>query len=80
LFDGTDPEQIKWEEGQGNHTKWVLTSGRPIDLMKKHDRDVYFDQGGAICKHFKIASVPALVRQNGLVLEIEEGLGDEHAH
>lgn len=80
IFDGTDPGQIKWAEGQGDHTKWILTSGRPMDLMKQHDREVYFDQGGAICRQFKIVAVPAIVRQNGHKLEIEEGLGGENAY
>ncbi|MDP3334464.1 MAG: type-F conjugative transfer system protein TraW [Alphaproteobacteria bacterium] len=80
IFDGTDLEQIKWAVGQGVHTKWILTSGRPMDLIKQHDRDVYFDQGGAICKYFKISVVPSVVRQNGAVLEIEEGLGGYNAH
>lgn len=80
IFDGRDPEQIKWAVGQGDHTKWILTSGRPFDLMKQHDRDVYFDQGGSICRQFKIIAVPAVVRQNGAVLEIEEGLGGGDAH
>jgi conjugal transfer pilus assembly protein TraW len=80
IFDGTDPEQITWAETQGDHTKWILTKGRPIDVMKYYDRIVYFDQGGAICKHFKITSVPAVVRQNGHLLEIEEGMGARHAY
>jgi conjugal transfer pilus assembly protein TraW len=82
LFDGTDPEQTKWAEGQGDHTKWILIKGRPFDLMKHYDRIVYFDQGGAICRQFKIKEVPAIVRQNGQQLEIEEGFreGDTHAH
>jgi conjugal transfer pilus assembly protein TraW len=80
IFDGRDPEQIKWAVGQGDHTKWILTSGRPMDLMKQHDRDVYFDQGGSICRHFKIIAIPAIVQQNSSMLEIEEGFGGEDAH
>lgn len=80
IFDGADSEQVKWAEGQGDYTKWILIKGRPFDVMKQHDRDVYFDQGGAICRHFKIAAVPAIVRQNGQLLEIEEGFGGEYAH
>jgi conjugal transfer pilus assembly protein TraW len=79
IFDGTDPDQITWAEGQGDHTKWILTKGRPFDLMKQHDRDVYFDQGGSICRQFKILAVPAIVRQKGHLLEIEEGVGGESA-
>lgn len=80
IFDGTDSEQVKWAEGQGDHTKWILIKGRPFDLMKQHDRAVYFDQGGAICKHFKIMAIPAIVRQNSQLLEIKEGFGGGNAH
>lgn len=80
IFDGTDLDQMKWAEAQGAHTKWILISGRPIDLMKQHDRVVYFDQGGAICRQFKIMAVPVVVRQNGHLLEVEEGFGGEDAH
>jgi len=80
IFDGTDPEQITWALAQGDHTKWILIKGCPFDLMKHYDRIVYFDQGGAICQQFKITAVPAVVRQNGHILEIEEGFGDTHAH
>jgi len=80
IFDGTDPEQVKWAKRQGDYTKWILTSGRSMDLMKQHDREVYFDQGGIICRHFKIRAVPAIVRQNGHLLEVEEGFGGGDAH
>lgn len=80
IFDGTDPEQVNWAKGQGDHTKWILIKGRPFDVMKQYDRAVYFDQGGAICQYFKIRAVPAVVRQNGAVLEIKEGFGGEDAH
>ena len=80
IFDGTDPEQVTWAVEHGDHTKWILINGRPIDLMKEHDRAVHFDQGGAICRHFKIMAVPAIVCQKGRLLEIEEGLGGGDAH
>jgi conjugal transfer pilus assembly protein TraW len=80
IFDGTDSEQVNWAKKHGDHTKWILIKGRPFDVMKQHDRAVYFDQGGAICKHFKIMAVPAMVRQNGAVLEIDEGFGGGDAH
>ncbi len=80
IFDGTDPEQVKWAKGQGDHTKWILTKGRPFDLMKQHHRAVFFDQGGTICRQFKIMAVPAIVRQKGHLLEIEEGVGGGDAH
>ena len=79
IFDGTDPEQVNWAKGQGDHTKWILTKGRPFDLMKQHHRAVFFDQGGSICRQFKILAVPAIVRQKGHLLEIEEGVGGESA-
>lgn len=80
IFDGTDPEQVTWAETQGDRTKWIIIKGRTFDLMKQHERAVYFDQGGAICRQFKIVAVPAVIRQNGHLLEIEEGFGGEDAH
>lgn len=80
IFDGTDLEQVNWAKGQGDQTKWILTKGRPFDLMKQHHRAVFFDQDGTICRQFKIMAVPAIVRQKGYLLEIEEGLGGEDAH
>lgn len=80
IFDGTDPEQVTWAVKHGDHTKWILINGRPIALMKQHDRAVYFDQGGTICRQFKIMAVPAIVRQKGRLLEIKEGLGGGDAH
>lgn len=80
IFDGTDLDQMKWAEAQGDHTKWILIKGLPFDLMKQHDRVVYLDQGGAICRQFKIMAVPVVVRQNGHLLEVEEGFGGGDAH
>jgi conjugal transfer pilus assembly protein TraW len=80
IFDGTDPEQVTWAETQGDRTKWIIIKGRPFDLMKQHELAVYFDQGGAICRQFKIVAVPAIVRQNGQLLEVEEGFGGDDAH
>jgi conjugal transfer pilus assembly protein TraW len=83
VFDGNDPEQVAWAVKHKDPTKWILTAGRPFDLMKQYDCPVYFDQGGAMCRHFRITAVPAVVRQNGHVLEIEEGFkqsGEPHAH
>jgi conjugal transfer pilus assembly protein TraW len=80
LFDETDPEQVKWAIKHGDHTKWILTQGRPFELMKQYDRAVYFDQGGAMCKHFNITAIPVLIRQKGHLLQIEEGIGDDHAN
>lgn len=79
IFDGTDPDQVTWAEAQGAHTKWILIKGRPFDVMKQHHRAVFFDQGGTICRQFKIRVVPAIVRQKGHLLEIEEGVRGENA-
>lgn len=82
IFDGSDPEQIAWAIAQGASTKWILTKGRPFELMNRYQRPVYFDQGGAITQTFKVTSVPARIQQAGAVIQIKEGFKreEEHAH
>jgi len=46
--------------------------GAPLALMKARQRRFYFDQGGALVKHFGIRAVPAVVEQQGRVLRITE--------
>ena len=40
--------------------------------MRKWKSSVYFDQGGKLIKRFSIAQVPAIVRQEGKRLRIDE--------
>jgi conjugal transfer pilus assembly protein TraW len=53
--------------------KIILTSGSPVELQKKHqDVLIYFDQFGALTKKLGIKAVPAIVKQEGLKLKINE--------
>lgn len=76
IFDGTNPDQVAWAKKQGSDTKWILIKGHPFELMQREDRIVYFDQGGAICRQLKIRAVPAKVRQEGMILRIDEGFSN----
>jgi conjugal transfer pilus assembly protein TraW len=48
--------------------------------MNRHQRPVYFDQGGAITQKFKVTSVPARLQQEGSVIRVKEGFNREEAH
>ena len=72
LFDGTNPEHIKWAKAQAGEFKWVLVNGSPLELENQENRPIFFDQGGVICHQFDIANVPCRVLQEGKRLLIEE--------
>jgi len=72
LFDGTNPEHIKWAKAQVGEFKWVLINGSPLELETQENRPIFFDQGGVICHQFDIANVPCRVLQEGKRLLIEE--------
>ena len=70
FINGDDPHQVVWSLAHPG--KIILINGSPIQLMKIHKRQFYFDQGGSIIRKFKIKQVPARVSQKGRVLLIEE--------
>ena len=72
FFDGDDPAQIAWALRQEANAKLILVKGAPLELMKARQRRFYSDQGGKLSEKFGIRAVPALVRQNGRMLEISE--------
>ena len=78
FIDGKDPLQIEWFKEQerslnvGKQDKLILIAGRPLDLQKELDREIYFDQAGVITTKFNIEQVPAIVEQEGTVLRIRE--------
>ncbi len=73
FIDGEDEKQVQWMLSQAN-TLIVLTAGAPLDLEKKIERVVYFDQHGLITKRLGIEHVPAIVSQKEgeTVLTIKE--------
>ncbi len=69
FFNGDDIEQVEWAKSiKGT---WVLVKGKPLDLEETEIVPVYFDQGGRLCKKFRIRSVPAKVSQKGSLLNVE---------
>lgn len=72
LFDGTNPDHIRWAKDQSGKFKWVLINGRPLELEKQENRPVFFDQEGSICHQFDVTHVPCRILQQGKRLLIEE--------
>ena len=50
----------------------MLLAGRPLDLMRRHQRPFFFDTGGRLAARFGIAATPSLVAQAGTRLRITE--------
>jgi conjugal transfer pilus assembly protein TraW len=76
FFDGRDERQVSWasKEAAAAPSKMILTGGPWIELSSRLKRRVFFDVGGWMTAKLGITAVPAIVRQSGQVLAIEEGL------
>lgn len=76
FFDGRDEQQVAWatKEAKERPSKMILTAGAWLDLSGKLGRRVFFDVSGWMTSKFGITSVPAVVRQEGRLLAIEEGI------
>ncbi len=75
VINGDDEIQVNWALAQHKlNPKIILVRGAPFELMKKHNIQIYFDQGGTLVKKFGIQQVPARVTQSGKFLKIEEVL------
>ena len=75
FLDGDDPEQVAWAGRLLEEpflTKPVLVAGSPTALMERWGRPVFFDQRGFLVSYFGIEALPAIVRQEGKALRIEE--------
>lgn len=76
FIDGDDGEQLAWAEAMGakdsTRVKVILVSGPPLELGRKWQQQVYFDQKGLLVAKFDIQHVPAVVRQDGRRLRIDE--------
>ena len=76
FVDGRDEKQLAFSKKivatSDRPVKIVLVAGEPLALMRKWKSSVYFDQGGKLIKRFAIAQVPAIVRQEGKRLRIDE--------
>ena len=70
LIDATDKQQLDWALRQKGEL--VLTKGAPLELERKLQQNVYFDQGGRIVAKFGIKALPARISQQGKLLQVEE--------
>lgn len=76
FFDARDPGQVARareliEHYQGK-VKPILVGGSFLDLMKRWNKPVFYDQDGTLVRKFGIAAVPAIVSQEGQRLRIDE--------
>ena len=76
FVDGRRAAEIAWalahEDESGRPAKIVLLAGRPLDLMRRHRRPFFFDQGGRLAARFGLRFTPSLVEQTGRQLRITE--------
>ncbi len=76
FVDGRREVEIAWalarEEESGSPVKIVLLAGRPLELMRRHRRPFFFDQGGRLAARFGLRFTPSLVEQEGAQLRITE--------
>ena len=79
FVDGRRAAEVAWALAHETPAKIVLLAGRPLELMRKHSRPFFFDQGGRLVARFGIAATPSLVEQAGTRLRITE-IPIEDAH
>ena len=76
FVDGRDQKQLDLTKritaASDRPVKLVLVAGEPLNLMRKWKKQVYYDQGGILTRRFAITQVPAMVRQEGRRLRIDE--------
>lgn len=75
FFDGDDAAQVGWilsKCGDKPLNKLIMTNGDIAALSETHKRRFYFDQKGALIERFTILALPAVVRQSGDLLYVEE--------
>lgn len=76
FIDGDDSQQVAWAETMGatdiGRAMVILVSGPPLELGRRWQRQVFFDQKGILAEKFGIQQVPASVRQDGRRLRIDE--------
>lgn len=76
FFDGDDEKQREFVAGflkeEKLPVKPILIAGAPLELMREWKREIFFDQGGVLSKHFNITVSPATVRQEGKRIRVDE--------
>ncbi|MCY4548420.1 MAG: hypothetical protein OXC28_08625 [Defluviicoccus sp.] len=72
FVDGRREAEIAWALAHDRPAKIVLLAGRPLDLMRRHRRPFFFDQGGRLAARFGLRFTPSLAEQAGSQLRITE--------
>ena len=72
FVDGRRAAEVSWALAHENPAKIVLLAGRPLELMREHSRQFFFDQGGRLAARFGLRFTPSLVEQAGSRLRITE--------
>ena len=72
FVDGRREAEIAWALSHDRPAKIVLLAGRPLDLMRRHGRPFFFDQGGRLAARFSLRFTPSLVEQDGAQLRVTE--------
>ena len=72
FVDGRREAEVAWALGHDRAAKIVLLAGRPLELMRRHRRPFFFDQGGRLAARFGLRFTPSLVEQVGTRLRITE--------
>ena len=74
FIDSDDESQIKWllKQDIKIRDKVILTNGNPIELQKRINRKIYFDQKSLLINKFKISAVPTVISRHGSLLMIKE--------
>ena len=76
FFDSRDGTQVKRARSllnqQPGKVKLILTGGSYLELMRRWQVPVFYDQNGVLVAKLRIQHVPALVSQDGRRLRIDE--------
>ena len=72
FLDGSNQKHIDWALQQKGPITYILTKGSPFDLQEELDKDVFFDQYGALSKRLGLEYIPAKITQEGDKVRIEE--------
>lgn len=75
FINGDDKEQFQWLENHCSNPllyKRILVHGDYIKASEKTNVRLYFDQNGYLVSHFRIEATPAIVRQEGALLYVQE--------
>lgn len=75
FINGDDPDQVAWLKhfcAKDIRNKMILVNGDYLAVTEELGMRLYFDQRGYLVERFGIQAVPAVIRQSGKVLYVEE--------